>query len=694
MNTKNQKLYDLIYKIDSNFCLTVIRRSLTMMIPLLIVGGVSCALTNLPFIDYKAEVFNGFLGILCSVLKSIYNGTFGLFSLVLLICVTLSYCIEKNKTIDKTAIYIIVVLAAFGTQLNIGTPEFSFSQFGVQGCFSALFTAFISCYLYEKFREIEILTFKKNVMGMDSICANALSSIFPMVFVVLFSVMINLILYFLFKVSSVHALFSKFLCYIFKNIQNDFLKGFLYTFLLHFFWALGFHGSHLLEPVVDSVFTNISSDLIFSKSFFDTYIVMGGCGTTICVFLIYLIFYRKTRFANISKIAFIPVIFNINEVLTFGIPIILNPILVIPFILTPVALYVIAYISTALNIVPHFITAVPWSTPIFFNGYLGTGSLKAVLLQIFLICIGMLIYFPFIKINKKVQDEHSHTRLNNLVEILKQNELDNESPQFLTRTDNYGIMARLLLEDLKNAIKNNELYMLYQPQISYEGKCIGAEALLRWNHSFYGNIYPPLIIYLAKEGGILPELEAKIIDSVTKACRDTAREYKGDFKISFNITGKSLCWDIESFIEEKVKKYSIPEERLWIEITEQDVISKNDVSVATLNRLKEKGHTLLIDDFGMGHTLLLYLQSGYFAVVKLDGSLVKDIVKSKATQNIVKSVIELGNRMGIKVIAEFVESKEQVEVLHSLGCNNYQGYLYSKPIPLENFISYIIENNS
>ena len=306
----------------------------------------------------------------------------------------------------------------------------------------------------------------------------------------------------------------------------------------------------------------------------------------------------------------------------------------------------------------------------------------------------MLIYFPFIKINNKVQDEHSHTRLNNLVEILKQNELDNESPQFLTRTDNYGIMARLLFEDLKNAIKNNELYMLYQPQISYEGKCIGAEALLRWNHSFYGNIYPPFIIYLAKEGGILPELEAKIIDSVTKACRDTAREYKGDFKISFNITGKSLCWDIESFIEEKVKKYSIPEERLWIEITEQDVISKNDVSVATLNRLKEKGHTLLIDDFGMGHTSLLYLQSGYFGVVKLDGSLVKDIVKSKATQNIVKSVIELGNRMGIKVIAEFVESKEQVEVLHSLGCNNYQGYLYSKPIPLENFISYIIENNS
>ena len=155
-----------------------------------------------------------------------------------------------------------------------------------------------------------------------------------------------------------------------------------------------------------------------------------------------------------------------------------------------------------------------------------------------------------------------------------------------------------------------------------------------------------------------------------------------------------MCWDIESFIEEKVKKYSIPEERLWIEITEQDVISKNDVSVATLNRLKEKGHTLLIDDFGMGHTSLLYLQSGYFGVVKLDGSLVKDIVKSKATQNIVNSVIELGNRMGIKIIAEFVESKEQVEVLHSLGCNNYQGYLYSKPIPLENFISYIIENNS
>ena len=95
-----------------------------------------------------------------------------------------------------------------------------------------------------------------------------------------------------------------------------------------------------------------------------------------------------------------------------------------------------------------------------------------------------------------------------------------------------------------------------------------------------------------------------------------------------------FLWDIESCIDNALKKYSIPAERMWIEITEQDVISKSDEVVGTLKRLKAKGHTLLIDDFGMGHTSLLYLQSGFFGVVKLDGSLVRNIVHSETNRNI------------------------------------------------------------
>ena len=186
------------------------------------------------------------------------------------------------------------------------------------------------------------------------------------------------------------------------------------------------------------------------------------------------------------------------------------------------------------------------------------------------------------------------------MEALKRCEQETEPPQFLSRIDSLGMISRVLLDDLKDAIKDDTLFMLYQPQFDADGRCIGAEALLRWNHSLYGWIYPPLIIYLAKEGGVLQQLEEKIIDMVARSISRTAGRYDGDFKISFNITGKSLLWDIESCIDNALKKYSIPAERMWIEITEQDVISKSDEVVGTLRRLKAKGHTLLIDDFGMG----------------------------------------------------------------------------------------------
>ena len=448
-----------------------------------------------------------------------------------------------------------------------------------------------------------------------------------------------------------------------------------------------------MEPIAQSIFSDVAADTVFSKSFFDTYIVMGGCGTTICVLLLLLLFFRKTRLGNLSKIAFFPVVFNLNEVLTFGIPIVLNPVMVIPFISTPVILYCIAYAATASGRIPGLITTVPWSTPILISGYIATGSVRGVLLQLFLVATGMAVYYPFIRLNKRVQEVIAHKRLDTLVEALKRCEQETEPPQFLSRIDSLGMISRVLLDDLKDAIKDDTLFMLYQPQFDADGRCIGAEALLRWNHSLYGWIYPPLIIYLAKEGGVLQQLEEKIIDMVARSISRTAGRYDGDFKISFNITGKSLLWDIESCIDNALKKYSIPAERMWIEITEQDVISKSDEVVGTLRRLKAKGHTLLIDDFGMGHTSLLYLQSGFFGVVKLDGSLVRNIVHSETNRNIVDSIVALGNKLGIKVIAEFVETQEEVDVLHSLGCCWYQGYLYSKPVSFEQFISYLCRTN-
>ena len=118
-----------------------------------------------------------------------------------------------------------------------------------------------------------------------------------------------------------------------------------------------------------------------------------------------------------------------------------------------------------------------------------------------------------------------------------------------------------------------------------------------------------------------------------------------------------------------------------------------DGTLFSVSHLKQLGHTLLIDDFGMGHTSLVYLQSNYFDVVKLDGSLVWDILKNTTDQKIVASVVDLGNKLGIHVIAEYVETEEQKEKLEELGCYWYQGYLYSKPVSLQDFITWMKQWN-
>lgn len=686
-----EKIKQITFKIENNIFLTIIRNGLTMMIPLVLIGGISCAFINLPFINYDS--LSPLLKQLYIVLDAIYQGTFGLFSLALVIALSLCYGMENNETTDKVGLYIIVALGSYSAQLHIASEHFNFEALGAKGSFSAIFITMFSCFCYDKIKRITIFSLKKYSLGMNVICTNAINTLIPMALVICLVVKLTQLLYFLTGVRNLNELFTNTSCNLFANIDNNFSSGLLYTFLLHLLWICGFHGSHVLEPVAQGMFSVVTENIIFSKSFFDTYVVMGGCGTTICVLLVLLFFFRKDRMSNYAKLASPTVIFNLNEVLNFGIPIVLNPILAIPFILTPIVIYTLAYWVTYIGLVPPIIHEVAWSTPFILSGYLGTGSIRGSLLQIVCIMIGMAIYYPFIQMHKQVQETIAKEKLNIIINDLQNEELMNEVPQFLTRADSQGQIFRMLLEDLKTSIKQKKLFLLYQPQMDDTGKCLGAEALLRWIHPLYGFIYPPLIIHLAKEGGILQQLEQYIFDIAGDAIKKTSQEYDGDFKISINITGKSLLWDIETCIGSCLRKYDIPAEYMWLEITEQDVISNADFVTEKLKRLNNLGHTLLIDDFGMGHTSLIYLQSNYFGVVKLDGSLVKNILENETNQKIVSSIVELGKELNIKVIAEYVETEKQRDLLKALGCHWYQGYLYSKPIPLDDFIQCMKEHN-
>lgn len=689
----NKQLQKLAYQIEHQFLFTVLRHGLAMMIPFILTGGVANALMIFPVQAYQNFLLSEHFSWLYFILDNIYQGTFGLFSFAMVIALSISFAMEKNEPSDKTALYVIVSLGAYGAQLNIGSSHFSMKNVGVTGCFAALAITLFSCFLYSKLKNLSFLSLQTYTSGMESICANAIGTIFPLVLTVGIITLLNQGLIYFFGVYSLHELVSNTACSIFENLKPGFLSGLLYTVLLHVLWFFGFHGSHILEPVAQTTFAfDSSSTEIFSKSFFDTYVVMGGCGTTVCVLLILLFFFRKDQLHNLAKAASFTVIFNLNEVLNFGIPIILNPTLMIPFLLTPVLCYTISYGATALGLVPPLQQEIIWSTPVLFSGYLATGSIKGSLLQLICICMGVAIYLPFLKLHKKTQEMYAKDQLALLVKELQTLEEENEMPNFLNRMDRMGLISRMLLSDLKSAIAKRELYLLYQPQMDHKGHCIGAEALLRWKHPLYGFIYPPLIIYLAKEGKILPDLERQLLDMASHAIRETSQQYDGEFKISVNITSKSLLWDIEGCIDECLKKYDIPAEKLWLEITEQDILTNTDLVIRKLSNLKQLGHTLLIDDFGMGHTSLLYLQSNYFNVVKLDGSLVKKMPESKTSQKIISSIVELGQELDIDVIAEYVETEEHRRMLEELGCHWYQGYLFSKPVELGEFIKYLKEH--
>ena len=625
-----------LFEFENTFFSKVIRRALGMMIPFVLAAGIASAIRDLPIPAFQS-LLQGSLQWLYLILNIIGGGFSAIFSLVLVI--TLSYCfaMEKNESFEYAMMYVIISLGAFVSQLDWQDGKLNTVGLGTEGCFCAIFVTYLVCIAYGALRKNKYITLQRYTAGVGGICAPAIQALLPMALIIFAVGIVNRIV------------------------------------------CAWFHVEALYE-VMDYLMQRLFEIASAHNSF-------------LCIWLALILFMRKKRSGKLAGVATIPILFNMNEILMFGIPIILNPVLFLPFVMTPVVMYMISYTAVWLDFVPAVSNEVAWTMPPILSGYVATGSIRGAVLQIICIAIGVGIYMPFLKLNEELETVRGQHQLSLLVEELKEKENDIEHPMFLLQGNSVGIISRTLLQELKSAIQKRELYMLYQPQVDADGKCVGAEANLRWNHPVYGMIYPPLIIYLAEDGGILPELEDYIVDTVCHAIQKVKSRYHSTFKISVNFTAHSLLGDIESCINNAMKKYDVRPQELWIEITEQDVLLQVDTVTEKMKRLRAAGHKLLIDDFGMGHTSLLYLNSHTFDIVKLDGSLVRDLLINETNQTIVRSIVELTDKLGMSVIAEFVETEEQKMVLEQLGCRCYQGHLYSKPVVLESFIAFLNEHN-
>ncbi|SHH01473.1 diguanylate cyclase (GGDEF) domain-containing protein [Tepidibacter thalassicus DSM 15285] len=268
--------------------------------------------------------------------------------------------------------------------------------------------------------------------------------------------------------------------------------------------------------------------------------------------------------------------------------------------------------------------------------------------------------------------------------------------QFYTPDMNFTTFENLVLENkLYNALEKNELELYYQPQVDLNtGQIIGMEALIRWVNPELGFISPAKFIPIAEETGLIIPIGEWTLRSACKQNKLWQDMGFNPMRVAVNIS--AYQFQQEDFVE-KVRQIlnetGLDPKWLEIEITESIAIKNVDFTVRTLRKFKDMGIKVSIDDFGTGFSSLAYLKNFKIDALKIDYSFVKDIGINSENESIIKAIIMLAKNLKLNVIAEGVETKEQLKFLKHQECNESQGYLFSKPVPSREFEKLLIRNN-
>ncbi len=247
-----------------------------------------------------------------------------------------------------------------------------------------------------------------------------------------------------------------------------------------------------------------------------------------------------------------------------------------------------------------------------------------------------------------------------------------------------SVARKLELETaLRRAVERGELALMYQPQVALDsGRIIGVEALLRWNRPNLGMVPPLEFIPLAEESGLIVSIGDWVLETACAQAARWVRENKISLRMAVNISARQIYH--KDFVQQVARiliATGLPAEMLELEITESSILENLDETVRKLQQLKMMGMTIAIDDFGTGYSSLSYLKQLPLDRLKIDRSFVKDTPEDRDDCAIVRTIIAMSASLGLSVIAEGVETREQVEFLRAGGCNEIQGYLISKPVP-------------
>jgi len=251
--------------------------------------------------------------------------------------------------------------------------------------------------------------------------------------------------------------------------------------------------------------------------------------------------------------------------------------------------------------------------------------------------------------------------------------------------------ALLLSNALRRALERNQLRLAYQPQMDLDsGRIVGAEALLRWRHPELGEVSPAEFIPIAESSGLILPIGDWVFETAARQIADWDRAGLPPLTLAVNVSSVQLRQsDLPQRVKRALDRAGVGIERLEVELTEGAAMRDPQGAVSVMNALYEQGTELSIDDFGTGYSSLAYLKKFPVAKLKIDRSFVRDLMTDAGDRAIVHAIVSMATSLGMRTVAEGVETEAQLGFLRERGCHSMQGFLLSKPLPGDAFADFV-----
>ena len=405
-------------KLFQNRYIISIKKAFTVTLPVIILGSIASLINNMPIDIVHAGLSTPVGQVIRAVNGAIWLGSTAI--MAILIAWTLGYYLGNTYKMNGTLSALTSVSAYLTICVTTSDGGISLSQLGSSGLFGAILIAILATELYHAFSRLKI--------NISEDTAEEVRQLFEALFPVMLSIfsiaLTNGIVLTTSGKGGDEWIYTA-LSHLFSAADGGGLVGaLLLVFGIHIFWFFGIHGGNVMDSIMVSAFGenlihnasqyalnhdafNEQLDII-SKGFLDTFVFMGGAGTSLCIIIAVLIIARSRYMRSIAKMGGVFALFNMNEIMLFGFPVILNPILLIPFLLTPLTITLVSWSAMSLGLVARVVTEVHWAMPPLISGYLATsGHLSGSILQVVNIAAGILIYLPFIRLmdRREVQKE-------------------------------------------------------------------------------------------------------------------------------------------------------------------------------------------------------------------------------------------------------------------------------------------------